>query len=98
MNYEFHPEAELEFFHTAERYDSEVTGLGARFCDEVERAVQLIQDNPGIGTPLANQIRQFVLGQFPCSILYCIESDCLFILAIAHHRRGPGYWSVRRGP
>jgi hypothetical protein len=37
MNYEFHPEAELELYEAALRYESEVPELGHRFGDEVER-------------------------------------------------------------
>jgi hypothetical protein len=36
MNYEFHPEAEIELLDAAAHYEAEVPGLGERFADEVE--------------------------------------------------------------
>ena len=45
----FHPEAEEEFQAYVRRYESKVTGLGARFIDEVERATGLIGSRPQMG-------------------------------------------------
>lgn len=39
MNYEFHPEAELEVIEYAAWYESEVPGLGLDFGEEVERVI-----------------------------------------------------------
>lgn len=49
MRYEFHPEAELELYETAQRYDAEISGLGIRFGDEVERVIELLLEHPEIG-------------------------------------------------
>ncbi len=32
---------------------------------------------------------------FPYNIVYVIRGDVVFIIAIAHHRRQPGYWRTR---
>jgi hypothetical protein len=45
MRYEFHPEAELELYEAAQRYEAEISGLGIRFGDEVERVVDLAPEN-----------------------------------------------------
>ena len=42
MKYEFHPEAEAELYEAASRYELEISGLGFRFADEVERVIQLL--------------------------------------------------------
>ena len=39
----FHPEAEAEFLHAASFYENKSTGLGQRFVDEIERAVEQIE-------------------------------------------------------
>jgi mRNA-degrading endonuclease RelE of RelBE toxin-antitoxin system len=41
MKYAFHPEAEQELHEAAVRYESEVSELGLRFVDEVERVIHL---------------------------------------------------------
>jgi plasmid stabilization system protein ParE len=95
VKYEFHPEAEVEVLEYAARYESDVPGLGARFGDEVERVVELLLENPNLGAPLDGEIRHFVLRRFPHSIIYAIVPDLLYILAVAHGSREPGYWATR---
>lgn len=49
MNYEFHPEAERELDEATFRYELDVPGLGRRFAEEVERAVEVLLKHPDIG-------------------------------------------------
>ncbi|MBA3346286.1 MAG: type II toxin-antitoxin system RelE/ParE family toxin [Gemmatimonadales bacterium] len=35
------------------------------------------------------------LRRFPYSLLYRIETDRIYVLAVMHHRRRPGYWTDR---
>jgi hypothetical protein len=37
-----------------------------------------------------------MIRKFRYSLIYAIESDCLFILAVAHQSRRAGYWIDRR--
>ena len=97
MNYEFHPEAEQEFIEAAARYDLEIRGLGTLFSSELERVIELLLKNPKVGAPMTGPIRHFVLHRFPFSVVYAIEGRVLYVLAVAHHRRAPGYWTARRG-
>lgn len=43
MNREFHPEAELELVESALHYEEQVTGLGTRFADEVQRVIEWVR-------------------------------------------------------
>jgi toxin ParE1/3/4 len=97
MKYEFHPEAEFEVIEAAAHYEREVPGLGIRFGDEVERVIDLLIKNPKLGAPIQEDIRHFVLRQFPFSVIYAEVGDILYVLAIAHSSRKPGYWSERIG-
>ena len=95
MNYEFHPEVELEVIEYAARYEADVPGLGERFGDEVERVVELLLENPNLGGPLDGEICHFVLRRFPHSVIYAVIHDLLYILAVAHGSREPDYWRAR---
>jgi plasmid stabilization system protein ParE len=95
MNYEFHPEAEQELYEAALRYDSEVLGLGRRFSDEVERVVQILLEHPELGARLDNDLRHFILRRFPFSIVYAATAELVYIVAVAHGSRAPGYWQLR---
>jgi hypothetical protein len=65
MKYEFHPEAEQELYEAASRYKAEISGLGLRFGDEVERVIQLVIEHPELGSRLDDNLRPFVLRRFP---------------------------------
>lgn len=95
MKYEFHPEAELELYEAAFRYESEVPELGRRFGDEVERVVNLLLEHPELGARVDETLRHFVLRKFPFSVVYAATDDLIYILAIAHGSREPEYWRPR---
>jgi toxin ParE1/3/4 len=95
MRYEFHPDAELELYEAALRYESEVPELGRRFGDEVERTVQLLLQHPELGARVDETLRHFVLRKFPFSVVYAVTTDLIYILAIAHGSREPEYWRPR---
>lgn len=95
MNYEFHPEAEQELYEVALHYESAVSGLGRRCGDEVGRVVQLLLENPDLGSRVDNDLRHFVLRRFPFSVVYSAGSDLVYIIAVAHGSREPGYWQLR---
>lgn len=69
--------------------------LGAALGAEVQRVTRLLLDAPLIGEHLGRDIRRFPLHRFPFALIYRIDGDRLRILAVAHRRRRPGYWSQR---
>lgn len=95
MNCEFHPEAEQELQEAALRYESDVPGLGRLFRDEVSHAIQVILEYPELGSPVDDELRHFVLARFPFAVVYAAATDLIFIVAVAHGHRAPGYWRVR---
>lgn len=95
MKLEFHPEAEQEFVAAAFRYETEVPGLGQRFYAEVNAATAVLLQYPDIGSPIEDDLRKFVLEQFPYDLIYDRIAEIIHILAVAHQRRESGYWSTR---
>lgn len=95
MKYEFHPEAERELYEAASRYESEVSELGFHLLDEVERVVRLLLEHPEMGSSLDDELRHFVLRRFPFSVVYAVVSDVVYVVAVAHGSREPGYWRPR---
>jgi plasmid stabilization system protein ParE len=92
---EFHPGAAEEVIETSTFYDNEVPGLGERFVADVERAVRLVGERPNMGEKIDEGRRRMVLARFPHSLIYNTESNEVWILAVAHQRRRPGYWQGR---
>lgn len=50
---------------------------------------------PGSGAPLGRRARRFPLHPFPYDLIYHPIDGDIFVIAFAHHRRRPGYWSSR---
>jgi plasmid stabilization system protein ParE len=92
---EFHPAAAEELIETSSFYENEVPGLGERFVAEVERAIRFIVERPEMGREIVKGRRKIVMARFPYSLIYTIDSNEIFILAVAHQRRRPGYWQGR---
>jgi len=56
----------------------------------------LIQINPGLFPAYDKNHCFAVLRRFPFSVVYKVRPDQIQIVALAHSRRSPGYWSQRQ--
>lgn len=92
----FHPEALAELLGQAVYYEERSAGLGARFSDQVEAAVQLAVSMPGVGSPYRYGTRRVFPKDFPHSIIYRETSESLVIFAVAPFKRKPDYWRCRK--
>ena len=89
--------ARQELDDAVEYYELEVPGLGARFRKEVKHGIQRIREYPAAWTRELINVRRYPLHKFPYKILYSIERDYIYIMAIAHCHRRPNYW-IDRAP
>jgi len=48
-----------------------------------------------LGSPIDNRYRRAFVRRFPDAVIYRLEADVLYILAVAHLSRKPGYWRNR---
>lgn len=71
-------------------------GLGLAFVAEFERTASVVLDNPQLGAVFRGTRRRYILRRFPYSIIYQVAAEEVRILAVAHHRRRPGYWAQRK--
>lgn len=92
----FHPEASDELEKASTYYDELQTGLGHAFTDTVDRAVARIQQFPTAGAVYEDtDFREVVLRRFPYVIYYVELEEAVWIIAVAHGTRRPGYWQMR---
>ena len=91
----FHPLAEQELIEAANFYQMHAAGLGDDFIREVEHMLAQIVANPEVGNFLTGTIRRRLLRRFPFAILYQTRAETLFVIALMHLRRRPGYWRRR---
>lgn len=95
MYAELHPDAHLEFIECSVFYELREPGLGIRFIDEIERGIELLITQPYIGSELDEQFRSLVLNDFLFSLIYCVEQQKIWIVAVVHQSRRPCYWRER---
>jgi hypothetical protein len=89
---EFSPEATAEFNDGECYYEQQMPGLGARFRADVRAALLRMRQWP-LATPIERgEIRRMMLSRFPYKLLYSVETDYIYILAVAHLHRAPEYW------
>jgi plasmid stabilization system protein ParE len=96
MNLEFHPEAAAEFEAAADFYHSRQPGLERRFLDSVERCTTKIKAAPQRFRKFDGEIRRALVSVFPYAILFSVSPDRIFVLAVMHCSREPGYWRNRQ--
>jgi toxin ParE1/3/4 len=88
-----HREARAELDEAAAFYEQQEYGLGASLLAEVEQALRLVGEHPSAWPPYrATTFRHIVLQRFP----YREFHDAIWVTAIAHGKRRPGYWRRRR--
>lgn len=96
MSPRFLPEAEAEHLDQIAWYESQRAGLGARYLDDVVDGLAIISEGPHRQPQVAgSDLHRLLLKRFPFSIYYAIREGDVLVVAIAPHRRRPGYWMPR---
>jgi toxin ParE1/3/4 len=92
----FADEAEAELAEAIDYANARRTGGGDRLREAVEQAVRLIQRFPGIGGAYGRTpYRKFIVQRTWYTLYYQEFGDAIWIAAVAHQKRRPGYWLGR---
>jgi toxin ParE1/3/4 len=91
------PPASEELTEAVRWYEGKRTGLGDNFYDAVLNAVGLVRHHPeiGVGSDRPRAHRRLQINGFPYELVYRERTDDLYIIAIAHTSRRPGFWKQR---
>lgn len=92
---EFHPEAQNEFASAARFYEDQRHGLGRDFTLTIQRTYERLLETPAAGAPFGRRLRRVLVPKFPYGLLYRVEADRVYIIAVMHLHRRPGYWRSR---
>jgi plasmid stabilization system protein ParE len=91
----FNPLAEAELQDVVSWYEARVGGLGARFIAAIRHRTGEILESPR-RWPAIRGTRRVLVGAYPFAIIYREISDGeIEIVAVAHLKRRPGYWTQR---
>lgn len=94
MRVRFLVEADAEVDEAIDWYSTrDDTGeLADQFIDEIARVTRLVGERPRAWPEIEPGVRWLVLRRFPYSLIYVVAPTEVRVLAVAHHRREPGYW------
>jgi toxin ParE1/3/4 len=95
VSFAFHPGAEEEFCEAVAFYEECEPGLGLDFSCEIYAGIRNALDYPFMWPKIDDEIRRCLVHRFPYGVLYSIEPEGIFILAIMHLHRAPDYWKHR---
>ena len=95
MKVRFHPHAHAEL-RAARNWYQERSPLSAiAFAQSFDTALSRVIESPN-GYPAADHgTRKFVLQRFPFNVFYLARETEIIVVAVAHQKRRPGYWSSR---
>ena len=96
MRFEFSPQARAEFEDGEHCYEAQVPGLGNRFRKDIRQALRRLRRWPLAAPVERGDIRRLTLSRFPYKLLYSVEADRIYVIAVAHLHRAPDYWVDRR--
>ena len=96
MNYQFHPDAFDEHYDSVAFYQNRLPGLGADYVAEFEAVMAHICTASNFYPTIADpDIHKAGIKRFPFHIIYRVMPTQIFVLAVAHQRRRPAYWTGR---
>lgn len=94
MNYRFHRAALAEHLGEVAFYESRLPGLGADYLAEFESLMTRVCATPEIYPRIGeSKLHQAGFKRFPFHVIFRVDPARILILAIAHQRRRPAYWS-----
>lgn len=98
LNIELSPAAQIEFDEAADWYGAEDPDLKARFIDEINSTLGLVQHSPS-SFPVTHGtgVRRTVVRRFPYLILFTVQAERILVYSIFHTSRNPIVWKGRVG-
>jgi toxin ParE1/3/4 len=91
----FHPDVKNDTQSSYDWYQLQAQGLGNDFIAELESAFEAISSLPKTWPKFGSNHHRFLLSRFPFSVIYQIQSEHIYIVAVMHNSKRPGYWLKR---
>ena len=73
--YSFHPDANAEFNHAVEYYDTCTEALGLDFATKVHASIERILAHPTAWTEIETDVKRCLVSRFPFGVLYSVEAS-----------------------
>ncbi|PKL30390.1 MAG: hypothetical protein CVV45_17745 [Spirochaetae bacterium HGW-Spirochaetae-10] len=93
--YKFDAAADREFTEAIKYYRIRSSRAARNFVEEFDRCLTYVCTFPEGSTVREKLVQSKSLHRYPYNILYMLHDDIVYIVAVAHHSRHPGYWKDR---
>jgi plasmid stabilization system protein ParE len=90
-----HPAADEEFAASVQYYHDIEPDLGIRFYREIERLIANVCNHPERYCEFDPPARRHLSFEFPYALVYITKPEHVWIVAVMHMKRDPGYWRER---
>lgn len=87
--------AKDELREAAAYYDGCQKGLGKAFLAAIEAATRHVASNPLRYRKIGGRFRRCLVERFPYGLIYAVDGEEIFVAAVMHLKRKPGYWEGR---
>lgn len=91
----FHPEAAEEYVQAIEFYAAINPELGRGLFEEIERLIGDVRRQPERFFRFNPPAQRALSRRFPYSLVFINQPDRIWIVAVMHAKRHPGYWKKR---
>ncbi len=91
----FHPGAIKEYVSAADYFTGIQPELAVKFSVEIDAAIGSILEAPERWPVIEEDVHRYLAHTFPYAVLYTIEPDHVYIIAVMHTAREPSYWRNR---
>ena len=96
MRARFHPEAREDFHRAALRYANVRRELGLAFYQHVDELIVEIERDPMLFRLYRRPgFRRHFRRPFPYAVVYVVQPEHIWILAVMHFKQPPDYWRYR---
>ena len=92
---EFHPAALQEARAAVDWYSTRSRLAAVALVLELDVALAAIAEAPERWPTVGGGCRRYVLHRFPFLVIYREHGAAIEVVAVAHARRRPGYWTGR---
>ena len=88
--------AEDDLWNSVTYYEEQQSGLVLEFETEIRSAFTAILKNPNLWPLKYGNYRKYILPRFPFNVWYEVLPNTIRIIAVAHQKRKPNYWTIRK--
>ena len=92
----FDQEAVIETREAAAFYEDCQSGLGHAFLEAIEAASEEVKRHPRMWRKIKGRFRRYLVHRFPYGLIYAVQDNVIYVAAVMHLKRKPGYWFGRK--